>query len=191
MANLPRFSFPGKIVVIQSEDEARRAVAMLQREKVVGIDSETRPSFRKGQINKVALLQVSTEEVCFLFRLCQTGLTADILRLLTDPDVMKVGLSLADDLHMLRLRQDFEPANWLDLQHYVAEMGIEDRGLQKLYANVFRMYLAKRAQRTNWEVDVLTDKQKAYAATDAYTCLQLYKELKRLRETGAYRLVTA
>lgn len=191
MADLPRFSFPGKIVVVQSEDEAKRAVAMLRQQQWVGIDTETRPSFRKGEMHKVALLQVSTEDVCFLFRLCQTGLTKEMLDLLTDPAVLKIGLSLTDDLHMLRQRAHFEPSNWLDLQQYVGEMGIEDRSLQRIYANVFHKYLTKRAQRTNWEADVLSDKQKQYAATDAYTCLQLYKELKHLRETGAYKLVTA
>lgn len=191
IADLPRFTFPGKIVVVQSAGEAARAVRMLRREPAVGIDTETRPVFRKGETHKVALLQVSTESVCFLFRLCQTGLTPEILSLLAEANVLKVGLSLTDDLHMLRQRTDFTPANWLDLQHYVAEMGIADRGLQRLYANVFRMRLAKRAQRSNWEADVLTDAQKAYAATDAYTCLQLYRELKRLRETGGYTLVTA
>lgn len=191
IASLPRFSFPGKIVVVQSADEAKRAAAMLQKEQQVGIDTETRPSFRKGEVHKVALLQVSTEEVCFLFRLCQTGLTKELLDLLTAPSVLKIGLSLTDDLHMLRQRVQFEPSNWLDLQHYVGEMGIEDRSLQRIYANVFHKYLTKRAQRTNWEADVLSDKQKIYAATDAYTCLQLYKELKHLRETGAYKLVTA
>jgi len=191
IADLPRFTFQGKIVVVQSAGEAARAVRMLRRERETGIDTETRPVFRKGEVHKVALLQVSTESVCFLFRLCQTGLTPEMLAFLSDPDVLKVGLSLSDDLHMLRQRADLEPANWLDLQDYVAEMGIEDRGLQRLYANVFRMRLAKRAQRSNWEADVLTDAQKVYAATDAYTCLQLYHELKRLRETGQYTLVTA
>lgn len=191
IADLPRFTFQGKIVVVQSAGEAARAVRMLRRERETGIDTETRPVFRKGEVHKVALLQVSTESVCFLFRLCQTGLTPEMLSFLSDPGILKVGLSLSDDLHMLRQRADLDPANWLDLQNYVAEMGIEDRGLQRLYANVFRMRLAKRAQRSNWEADVLTDAQKVYAATDAYTCLQLYHELKRLRETGQYTLVTA
>lgn len=191
MADLPRFSFPGKIVVVQSEAEAKRAVTILRKQHLVGIDTETRPSFRKGEVHKVALLQISTDNICFLFRLCMTGLTEDILGLLTDPAILKIGLSLTDDLHMLRQRIHFEPSNWLDLQQYVAEMGIEDRSLQRIYANVFHKYLTKRAQRTNWEIDVLSDKQKLYAATDAFTCLQLYKELKRLRETGAYKLVTA
>lgn len=191
-SSLPRFVFEGKIVVVQSGREVERALDFIyDTARIVGIDSETRPSFRKGEIHKVALLQVSTEEVCFLFRLCMTGLTPSLVRFLSDDGLLKVGLSLTDDFMQLRRRQDFTPAGFVDLQHFVREMGIQDISLQKLYANVFRMRISKQAQRSNWERDVLTDSQKVYAATDAYTCLQLYNELSRLREQGNYVLLEA
>lgn len=186
---LPRFSFGGKIVVVQSQTEARKALGVLRREKMVGFDTETRPSFKKGETHKVALLQLSTHSVCFLFRLNMTGLTDEIADFLTDPSVLKVGLSLTDDLAALRGRHELQPQGWIDLQKYVAEMGIDDRSLQKLYANVFGLRISKRAQRSNWEAHPLTDSQKVYAATDAYTCLQLYDELSALRASGAYRII--
>lgn len=186
---LPRFSFGGKIVVVQSQTEARKALGVLRREKVVGFDTETRPSFKKGETHKVALLQLSTHSVCFLFRLNMTDLTDEMADFLTDPSVLKVGLSLTDDLAALRGRHELQPQGWIDLQKYVAEMGIDDRSLQKLYANVFGMRISKRAQRSNWEAHPLTDSQKSYAATDAYTCLQLYDELSALRASGAYRII--
>lgn len=190
VATLPRYTYDGKIVIVQSEAEARRAVEVLRREPVLGFDTETRPVFRKGVVHKVALVQVASPGACFLFRVCQTGLTPELRQLLADPSILKIGLSLGDDLDALRHSGEFQPGGWLDLQQYVAGMGIDDRGLQRLYANVFRMRLSKRAQRSNWEADVLSDSQTRYAAADAYTCLQLYAELKRLRETGDYVLVS-
>lgn len=189
IAGLPRATFGGKIVVVQSEHEARRAVRALKTYPVIGIDTETRPSFRKGEIHKVALLQLGSEDVCFLFRLNHMGLLPCLEELLSDEKVLKVGLSLKDDFLMLRRRHDFTPRGFVDLQPMAAAMGIEDMSLQKLFANVFHQRISKSAQLTNWEADVLTEAQKIYAATDAYTCILLYNELNRLQATGDYELV--
>lgn len=189
IADLPRFVFEGKTVVAQSEREVESALQFLSRQPIVGVDTETRPSFRKGESHKVALLQVSTEDVCILFRLCMTGLTPGIVALLEDESLLKVGLSLKDDIHALKQRVSFQPRGFLDLQTLAAEMGLHDMSLQKLYANLFRRRITKRARLTNWEADVLTEEQKRYAATDAYTCLQMYRRLEQLRTSGDYVLV--
>lgn len=190
MAQLPRYAYDGKIVVVQSANEAERAVSILQRSPILGIDTETRPAFRKGESHKVALLQVANEEVCFLFRMNELGFLPCMANLLADPDVLKVGLSLKDDFRMLRLRDaNFKPDGYIDLQDYVKKMGIEDMSLQKLYANVFAHRISKAARLSNWEADVLSDSQKVYAATDAVTCIQLYKELSTLNENKQYQLV--
>ena len=189
---LPCFAFNGKIYVIQSESEALRAVEVLRRSPILGIDTETRPSFRKGETHKVALLQVANEQICFLFRMNKIGFLPCMAQLLADPQVLKVGLSLKDDFLMLRRRDSsFKPAGYIDLQTYAKNMGIEDMSLQKLYANVFHKRISKNAQLTNWEADVLTEAQKVYAATDAYTCIQLYKELNVLNESKNYELIGA
>lgn len=188
---LPRYAYEGKIVVVRGEIEAARAVSVLRRAPILGIDTETRPAFRRGAAHPVALLQVASEELCFLFRINETGFLPCLVSLLSDPDVLKVGLSLHDDFHMLRLRcPSFEPAGCIDLQNYAGEMGIEDKSLQKLYANVFHKRISKSARLSNWEADVLSDSQKVYAATDAVTCIQLYKELKKLRDTKEYELTS-
>ncbi|MDY5666789.1 MAG: 3'-5' exonuclease [Alloprevotella sp.] len=188
--SLPCFAFNGKIYVIQSESEALRAVEVLRRSPILGIDTETRPSFRKGETHKVALLQVANEQICFLFRMNKIGFLPCMAQLLADPQVLKVGLSLKDDFLMLRRRDSsFKPAGYIDLQTYAKNMGIEDMSLQKLYANVFHKRISKNAQLTNWEADVLTEAQKVYAATDAYTCIQLYKELNVLNESKNYELI--
>ena len=187
---LPRVVFGGRIVVILNEREAQKAVDYLLAQEILGVDTETRPSFRKGGMNPVALLQVSSHEVCFLFRLNQLGMSPSVKRLLEDTIVPKIGLSLRDDLNSLHKLGDFESGHFIDLQDHVREIGVEDMSLQKLFANFFGQRISKRERLSNWEADVLQDKQKMYAATDAWTCILLYEELMRLERTGDYQLIT-
>lgn len=189
IAQLPTVSFPGKTVVVMSESEAEKAVDFLLSRDILGVDTETRPSFKKGESHMVSLLQVSTSDVCFLFRLNHIGITPAILRLLENKAVPMVGLSLHDDMLSLHKRVAFTPGFFIDLQDLVGELGIEDLSLQKLYANLFHQKISKRQRLTNWDSDVLNDKQKAYAALDAWACINLYKEILRLKQSGDYELV--
>ena len=189
IAQLPTVSFPGKTVVVMSESEAEKAVDFLLSRDILGVDTETRPSFKKGESHMVSLLQVSTSDVCFLFRLNHIGITPAILRLLENKAVPMVGLSLHDDMLSLHKRVAFTPGYFIDLQDLVGELGIEDLSLQKLYANLFHQKISKRQRLTNWDSDVLNDKQKAYAALDAWACINLYKEILRLKQSGDYELV--
>ena len=189
IGDLPRVLFEGRIVVVLTEREAEKAVDYLLSQDILGVDTETRPSFHKGPMTPVALLQVSSHDVCFLFRLNQLGMSPSIKRLLEDTNVPKIGLSLRDDLNSLRRLGDFEAGNLIDLQDHVREIGVEDMSLQKLYANFFGQRISKRERLSNWEADILNDKQKAYAATDAWTCILLYEELMRLEHTGDYELI--
>ena len=175
--------------MILTESEAQKAVDYLLSQPILGVDTETRPSFKKGRANKVALLQVASHEVCFLFRLNQLGISPAVKRLLEDKKVPKIGLSWHDDLNMLHKSGDFETGYFIDLQNHVREIGVEDLSLQKLYANFFGQKISKRERLTNWEADILNDKQKQYAATDAWACIMLYEELMRLEETGDYELI--
>ena len=189
IAQLPTVTFPGKTVVVMSESEAEKAVHFLLSQDILGVDTETRPSFKKGETHMVSLLQVSTSDVCFLFRLNHIGITPAILRLLENKAVPMVGLSLHDDMLSLHKRVAFTPGFFIDLQDLVGELGIEDLSLQKLYANLFHQKISKRQRLTNWDSDVLNDKQKAYAALDAWACINLYKEILRLKQSGDYELV--
>ena len=181
---LPVASFEGRIIVVQSETESDKAVSYLLSQQILGIDTETRPSFRKGQTHQVALLQVSTVDTCFLFRLNMIGITESIKRLLEDCSVIKVGLSLKDDMHQLSKRADFTPGMFIELQNEVKKMGIKDMSLQKIYANLFSKRISKGQQLSNWEADTLTPQQKAYAATDAWACIMIYNELNELKRNG-------
>lgn len=180
VAQMPNTLFSGRIITIDTPDDAEKAVLALSRENIVGIDTETRPSFRKGVHYNVSLLQISTLETCFLFRLNRIGMPKPLIELLENNGITKVGLSLHDDYQALNKRKRFTPANFLDLQKYVTRFGIEEKGLQKMYAIVFGERISKSQQLTNWDADVLTDKQKLYAATDAWACLRIYHHLKNL-----------
>lgn len=186
--SLPLVTFPGKIIVVLNEYEADRAVEYLLSCDVLGVDTETRPAFRKGNNHKVALLQVATRKECFLFRLNHLGLPKSLLRLLSNKQVPMVGLSWHDDLMSLHRREQFEPGWFIDIQDIIGNLGILDKSLQKLYANLFGEKISKRQRLTNWEADVLTDRQKEYAAIDAWACIKLYDEIMNLLATKEYEL---
>ena len=188
---LPLVSFPGKITVVVGEYEAERAVDYLLSCDILGVDTETRPAFRRGQNHKVALLQVATRDQCFLFRLNHIGLPPSLVRLLSNKAVPMIGLSWHDDLMSLHRREPFEAGWFIDIQDIIGNLGIEDKSLQKIYANLFGEKISKRQRLTNWEADVLSDKQKEYAAIDAWACINLYDEIMRLMATGDYELIKA
>lgn len=188
IGELPRATFPGRIITILSKGEAERAVDFLLSSPILGFDTETRPVFTKGRQRKVALLQVSTKDTCFLFRLNHIGLCPAVKRLLEAEGPIKIGLSWHDDIHSLHGRGEFTPRGFTDLQNCIGELGIKDMSLAKLFANLFHQRISKREQLSNWEADVLNDKQKIYAATDAWACIVLYEEYMRLKETQDFYL---
>ena len=171
--------FKGRIITILSLEEANKAVSYLQKFSIVGIDTETRPCFRKGKSYIVSLLQVSTFYTCFLFRLNHIGMPDSLVKLLQSESTTKVGLSLRDDFNALRKRKEINPANYIDLQKMVGAFGIEEFSLQKIYAIIFGKKISKRQRLTNWEADTLTDSQKKYAALDAWACLNIYNYLNQ------------
>ena len=181
---LPQVLFEGGIETILSESEAEKAVDYLLRQDIIGFDTETKPMFKAGRQNEVALLQVSSRDICFLFRLNHIGMPPCIVRLLSDSSNTKVGLSWHDDIRMLKRRAEFTPGNFIELQEMVSDFGIKDLSLQKLYANIFGQKISKTQRLSNWEADILTEPQKRYAATDAWACVMLYQELLRLKKEG-------
>ena len=185
---MPKAAFTGEIHVVNTPWEAERAVTYLRGCPLLGIDSETRPSFAKGHTHKVALLQVASEEHCFLFRLNVMGLTLPLITLLEMPHITKVGLSLKDDFMMLHKRAPFEPRGIIELQEFVRPFGIEEQSLQKIYAILFGEKISKTQRLSNWEADVLTQPQQLYAATDAWACLNIYRKLQQLKESGDYEM---
>lgn len=189
ISNLPRYQFAGRIFVLQSPQEAERAVRALSRERVLGFDTETRPRFKKGPMRPPALLQIATEDTCFLFRIFRIGVTPALSNLLCNPEIIKVGISLKDDAAaLLRSHTHFSTDSWVDLQRVAKQLGLQDQGLARLFANVFKRRISKGQQRSNWEADVLTPAQKLYAATDADACLKLFDALQPLLNGSPYEL---
>jgi len=189
IATLKRVVYHGKIVVINTPDEAEAAVDHLLSQPILGLDTETRPSFTKGRHFKCSLLQVASKSICFLFRLNHIGMCPAVMRLLGDKTVTKVGLAWRNDLLALREVGEFEPGTYVDLQDMVREIGIEDQSLVKIYANLFGERISKADRLSNWERDNLKDTQMIYAAIDAWACVQIYEEVLRLKATGDYELV--
>ena len=186
---LPRALFEGRIEVVLSESEAAKAVDYLLKQPIIGIDTETRPSFRKGVKYYVSLLQVSSRDICFLFRIKHTGMCESIIRLLEDTTIPKIGLSLHDDIRQLHEVAKFQPGYFIELQDKVKDFGVEDLSLQKLFANFFGERISKGQRLTNWEADILSESQKRYAATDAWACILLYEEMERLLQTGDFEVI--
>ena len=185
---LPCIHFDGRIIVIFTERDADKAVDYLMKQTVLGFDTETRPTFQKGKMHQVALLQVSTHDTCFLFRLNEIGLTDSIIRLLENTTITKVGLSLQDDMRGLNQRRNFTPGTFVELQKEVKDIGIEDNSLQKIYANLFGKKISKGQQLSNWEADILSEAQQKYAATDAWACIKIHEEVARMKRDRDYVL---
>ncbi len=178
LGELPAAHFDGAIKVIDRPEDVAEAVAELRHAGIVGFDTETRPSFQKGQLHTVALLQLSTATCCYLFRINMLGLQDEIRDFLEDEGVMKIGLSTHDDFHNLNRIAKIVPRGFFELQHYVSQFRIEDKSLSKIYAILFGERISKGQRLTNWEAPELSIHQQAYAALDAFACLKIYRFLK-------------
>jgi ribonuclease D len=175
--SLPVMSFPGIINVIDDPAGFDAIKHALKNEKLLGFDTETKPTFKKGRYHQVALLQLSTSDQAFLFRLNKVHLPKFIIEVFEDKEIIKVGVALKDDLNALKKVIPFEPEGFIDLQPFVKQFGIEDNGLKKLVANVLGFRISKKSQTSNWEQEELSREQLEYAATDAWVCRQIYEVL--------------
>jgi ribonuclease D len=169
--------FRGKIVVVDDLAVFKRVIPELKHEKILGFDTETRPSFRKGHRNKVSLIQLSTGKIACLFRINRIGLPDELAALLGNPGIIKAGVAIHDDIKVLKKIKRFNPDGFVDLQKYVKNFGIQSSGLKKLTAIVLGFRISKRQQVTDWEAEELTEAQQVYAATDAWVCREIYKKL--------------
>lgn len=176
-AALPAIEFKGEIRIIEHERDILPACKHLMKQPVIGFDTETRPSFRPGVTFRVSLLQLSTPHLCYLFRLNKIPLDKPLLKLLESPEVLKIGADVAGDLRSLRQIRQFRDGGFVDLQTIAPEWGIEDKSLRKLSAIVLGQRVSKAQRLSNWEAATLTDKQKLYAATDAWVCTAIYDRL--------------
>jgi len=174
---LPPLTFKGRIIEVMDRTSADRIALELMKHKVLGFDTESRPSFRKGVSYPVALIQLASEDTAWLFRLRFCGFSQNLLKLLSSNHVKKLGIGLRDDISRLKDIRDFQPGGLVELCDIAAEKGIIQVGARPLTARYLHRRLIKSSQRSNWAAPKLTEKQKSYAATDAWVCLKLYPKL--------------
>lgn len=182
IAELPIEKFEGEIIIVDKLSQVQSSIDFLKKHAIIGFDTETKPSFKRGQTHKVALMQLSTEDVCFLFRLNKIGFPKELNEVLCSQEIVKIGLSLGDDFSAIHKRSDEKPKNFIDLQGFVDKYDIDDNSLQKIYAIIFGKKISKNQRLSNWEADTLSEAQKAYAAIDAWACLKIYNHLIRIDE---------
>lgn len=178
VAALPAARFPGRIVIVDKESQVGAACGDLRRHKVIGFDTETRPSFRAGVSYKVSLLQLSTPDTCYLFRLSRIRLDNRILKVLGSREIIKVGADIMGDIRSLHALRDFKADGFVDLQHEAIRWGIEEKSLRKLSAIVLGERVSKAQRLSNWEAEQLTLQQQEYAATDAWVCPRILEHLE-------------
>ena len=176
-AELPSARFDGHIVVVDREEQIEAVCQDLASQSIIGFDTETRPSFKAGITNKVALLQLSTHERCYLIRLCRTKLHNALLKILSNPKIIKIGADVAGDLRSLHALRHFNERGFIDLQQMVSAWGIEEKSLRKMAAIVLGHRVSKAQRLSNWEATTLTPQQQMYAATDAWVCISIYEKL--------------
>jgi len=179
LTDMPLKRFEGEIVLVDSHKKLKRAVIELSGQPIIGFDTETKPSFKKGVINKVALLQLSTKNCAFLIRINRIGLPQEIVDILADEKVIKPGVAIRDDIKGLQAFKKFKPGGFVELQDEAKEMGIQNFSLKKLTAIACGFRISKGQQLTNWEADVLTGPQQNYAATDAWAALEIYENFSK------------
>jgi ribonuclease D len=179
LAELPLSFFEGKIHLVEKVEQVTEAVNYLKNQPILGFDTETRPSFKKGQNHHVALLQLSTADQSFLFRINMIGLTPGLIKILASPSILKIGAAIRDDIKILQRIKPFKPGGFVELQELVKLYGIENFSLKKLAAIVTGARISKSQRLSNWEAHELTEQQQLYAATDAWIAYQIYIGLTR------------
>jgi ribonuclease D len=178
VAGLDLIQYEGTISLVDNLDRFKEEIPRISTNEILGFDTETRPSFKKGVFHPTSLVQLSSSGQAWIIRVNKIGYPPELLEILSSKDILKVGLGLNDDLRRLRSDFQFEPDGFLDLQQYVQAFRIEERGLKKLSGIVLGRRISKSQQVSNWDADPLTEAQLRYAATDAWICLEIYQTLK-------------
>lgn len=178
MAGLELIHYEGPIHLIDSIEAFEKEIDHMEMEPVLGFDTETRPSFKKGEVYPTSLIQISSLEQSWILRVSRIGYPERLLKLLSGEVPLKIGLGLQDDLRRLRTDFQFEPKGFLDLQNYVQAFRIDEKGLKRISGIVLGRRISKSQQVSNWDADLLTGAQLRYAATDAWICLMIYNSLR-------------
>jgi len=176
---LPLVKFRGRVFLVDNRREFEKILPLLQSKTVLGFDTETKPSFKKGIRNKIALMQLADSSDAFLFRINKLGLPDELVQIIEDNSIRKIGAAVHDDIRSMNAIKKMKPQSFLDLQKYSEAYQIEDNSLRKLAAIVLKVKISKSQQLSDWENQTLTEAQQAYAATDAWICHEIYYKLRK------------
>jgi len=179
IAAFPLNKYNGEIELITNRNNAEKAISEIKKCKIIGMDTESRPAFRRGVSYPVSLLQLATDKKVYLFRLLKTGVLPGILEILEDKDLIKIGIAPRDDMKDLAKSKQFYPQNIIDLNKFAEQNGFESIGAKKLSAMVLGIRISKAQQVSNWEAERLSAAQISYAATDAWICREIYLRLTK------------
>lgn len=170
--------FDGKVIITtQFSDIFSETIKFLASQSILGFDTETRPSFKKGVSYLPSLIQLATKSVVVLYRIQQKKLPPEIIQIFENKNIIKVGAGISQDIKNLQKLTTFNPESFVDIQKIAKEKGIENVSLRKLSEQLLFKNISKRQQLSNWENTELTTAQIQYAATDAYACLLIYERL--------------
>jgi ribonuclease D len=175
---LPLYKYEGKVVIAGTDKQIDKAVFEIEEHDLVGFDTESKPAFKKGQFNHVALIQIAVPDRVYLLRIHEAGITNVLRNFLSNHRIIKVGIALDDDLIALNRRRRFQPEGFRDLNQIAPSLGILNIGARNLSALILNSRISKNQQVSNWENPVLTTPQIKYAATDAWICLEIYNRLR-------------
>ncbi len=178
---LPLQAYAGPIHLIDRQADVEAAAVVLERESLLGFDTETKPVFVRGQSHPTALVQLAGESAVYIFQLNRLKDITPLLRVLSSPDIRKVGVALADDLKKLREYAPFEPAGFVEIGTLANSLGIQQTGLRPLAGLLLGIRISKREQRSNWAREKLTPSQITYAATDAAISRELFRRLEMMK----------
>ncbi|MEQ9285914.1 MAG: 3'-5' exonuclease [Cyclobacteriaceae bacterium] len=177
LQELPLFRYQGKIRLIEDQKDIKRAVQHCQEQDMIGFDTETKPTFKKGQYHAVALVQLALKDLVYLIRINKTGLEEHLISLFEDPDTLKLGIGLRDDIRDLQKIKRMKPKGFIDLNEFAENLEMESIGARKLSGIFLNKRISKSQQVSNWENPKLTRAQMHYAATDAWICLDIYEKM--------------
>ena len=180
---LPLIAWEGEIQILESAEEMEAAASILANESHLGFDTETRPSFKKGDYYPPALIQLATEHCVYLFRISETETFDPLLPILESPDILKTGVAIKDDVKELRAMEDFTPNGFVEIADITVKLGYENRGLRALAGLLLQGRISKAAQVTNWARPKLDKKQVRYAATDAWISREIYRQAVTERDS--------
>ena len=175
---LPLDKFEGEIVIVDSAQKITEALIDIEHENIIGVDTETKPTFKKGALNKTALVQIATRNKVYLFRLNKIGLPFELARVFEDSKIQKIGIAVIQDMKELNDQyRPFKHNNVIDLNILCKSLDFKNIGARNLSGMVLGFRISKRQQTSNWEAQTLNEAQLRYAATDAWVAREIYLKL--------------